>query len=443
MVVSHNLLAMNAERMLNLTNVKQKKAVEKLSSGNRINRSADDAAGLAISEKLRRQIRGLTQATANCQDGISMVQIADGAMNEIADILHRGTELSVKAANGTLSEEDRLYIQKELEQLKDEINGISDRTTFNEIPVLKGRPSIESEVEYNGSMPSWATSAEMSSKYLSGTYTDAAGKYPGTHPSATVDFSAFTGTASQLDELASGDKGFNTTCATCDNHYTISFTTDATKEGVVSSGQHYIYTVNISGCTSGEQITDKIIAATGGHPKNHYTQFEKDSAGRLLIYDERTTSMVTASNAKFNEGIATAKMPEEFDVYIQAGTEGAKESRIEIKLPEVDTDLLGITGVNVRTQSNATASIASFKKALSYVSEERSRMGAYQNRLEHTVNNLNNVVENTTAAESAIRDTDMAKEMVSYSIGNVLAQLGQAMLAQANQNNQGVLSLIG
>ena len=139
MVVQHNLAAMNANRMFLNNDRKKAKVTEKLSSGYRINRAADDAAGLAISEKMRRQIRGLTQASKNAQDGISMVQIADGAMAEVHEMLHRGTELSIKAANGTLTDEDRSYIQREIEQLKSEIDGIAERTNFNEIQVLKGK----------------------------------------------------------------------------------------------------------------------------------------------------------------------------------------------------------------------------------------------------------------------------------------------------------------
>lgn len=443
MVISHNMLAMNANRMYNLTNVKQKKSTEKLSSGYRINRAADDAAGLAISEKMRRQIRGLTQASSNCQDGISMVQTAEGALNELTDMLHRGTELSVKAANGTLMDEDRSYIQKELTQIKTEINALVERATFNEIPLLRGTPVTDSEVKYNGSMPSWASSPELGSKYLSSTHTTSTGaSNDGSHPAATINFSAFTGSQAQLDELASGDKGFNTTCATCDNHYTISFTTDASKAGVVTSGQHYIYTVDISGCTSGDQITDKIIAATAGQPQGHYTLFEKDASGNLLMYDERNSVMSSAKNAKFNEGIATAKLPEPFDIAIQAGTEIDDANRIEIKLPTVDTDALGITGASVLTQDSAKRAIDSFKRALTHVNTERSRMGSYQNRLEHTVKNLDNVIENTTVAESSIRDTDMALEMVGLSNSNILAQVGQSMLAQANQSKQGIMTLL-
>ena len=160
MVIQHNLSAMNTNRMLNLNNKKKATLTEKLSSGYRINRAADDAAGLAISEKMRRQIRGLTQASANAQDGISMVQIADGAMAEVQDMLHRGTELSIKAANGTLTDEDRSYIQKEIAQIKEEINGIGNRTTFNEIQVLKGKDILPidttSNVVIKGSMPAWA-----------------------------------------------------------------------------------------------------------------------------------------------------------------------------------------------------------------------------------------------------------------------------------------------
>lgn len=440
MVVAHNLVAMNANRMYNLTTGKQKKSTEKLSSGYRINRAADDAAGLAISEKMRRQIRGLRQASTNCQDGISLVQTADGAMAEVEEMLHRGTELSVKAANGTLSDEDREYIQSEIDQLKDEINKISDRTTFNELQILKGKVAPPSEVKYTGNMPSWASSSAMASGYLSDVHTTTNGSDAGSHPAATISFAAFNGSAAQMAELASGDKGFNTTCATCDNHYTINFTADPAKAGSTSSGQHYIYTVDISGCTTPGEVTDRIMQATGGQPHGHYTTFEKDADGNLLMYDYRNYVMSNASQATLKAGIAEAKEPDPFDLYIQAGAETGQH--IDIKLPTISTDSIGITGANVMSAKRAGAAISAFKNALSYVNSERSRMGAYQNRLEHTIKNLDNVVENTTNAESAIRDTDMSKEMVQYSNNSVLMQAGQSMLAQANQSKQGVLSLI-
>lgn len=233
---------MNANRMYIDNRRRQDKISERLSSGYRINRAADDAAGLAISEKMRRQIRGLAQASLNAQDGISMVQIADGAMAEVHEMLHRGTELSVKAANGTLTDEERSYIQREIAQIKEEIDAISDKVTFNEIPVLKGKdvpvPEGNSQVIIAGGLPSWvglgSTSGVMSeihqtTKNYVMTTTDADDNTTTTngsatinHEAATLDFSQFTGTEQQLKELE--NNGFHTTCCTCTNHYSIKFT---------------------------------------------------------------------------------------------------------------------------------------------------------------------------------------------------------------------------
>ena len=274
MVVQHNLTAMNSQRMLGLTTSSQAKSTEKLSSGYKINRAADDAAGLSISEKMRRQIRGLTQASANAQDGVSMVQTAEGALTEVHDMLQRMNELAVKAENGTLTSVDREYIDKEVQQLLTEIDRVASTTTFNE------------------------------QNLLDGTF----------------------GTGKSCKLLVGAEQG-----------------------------QYISFNIN---------------------------------------------KMDTTANG------------------------------------------LKLNGVSATTATNAASLNTAVKDAIKSVSKQRSDLGAVQNRLEHTINNLDNVVENTTAAESQIRDTDMAAEMVKFSNNNILAQAGQAMLAQANQSNQGVLSLL-
>ena len=270
MVVQHNVTAMNANRQLGITTGIQAKSSEKLSSGYKINRAADDAAGLAISEKMRRQVRGLTQASANAQDGISMAQTAEGALNEVHDMLQRMNELANKAATGSLEDADRKYINQEVQALKSEINRTAEKTTFND--------------------------------------------------------------------------------------------------------------------------------------KN------------LLNADNNNIAIQVGANA--NETIT-------------------------ISLKKMDTTGLGVQSVQTDSASNAQSAITAVKNGINKLSSMRADLGAVQNRLEHTVKNLDNVVENTQAAESQIRDTDMASEMVKYSNNNILAQAGQSMLAQANQSNQGVLSLLG
>ena len=463
MVIQHNILAMNANRMYTGNSRRMEKLSEQLSSGYKINRAADDAAGLAISEKMRRQIRGLSQASLNAQDGISMVQIADGAMAEVHDMLHRGTELSVKAANGTLTDEERSYIQREIAQIKEEIDAISDKVKFNEIPVLKGKdvpvPEGNSQVIINGGT---TTDAD-------GNTTTTNGQVTINHEAATLDFSQFTGTEQQLKELE--NNGFHTTCCTCSNHYSIKFTLDS-GNSMEQSGRHYIYNVGLKGVTTAEDLLNRIVAATdGGNPQNHYTNLEADLVNKkLIIYDDRSRERLPVtppadttvtwpgwSNAtndsvkaggeygKFAPG--TAYSVEDADklakvdlVILQVGAEKGHEMAIE--LPSISTVTLKIQGVDVSTQAKAHQAISSFKAATKFVSEERSRMGAYQNRLEHTIANLDNVVENTQAAESAVRDSDMAKLMVEYANRKILEQAGMAMLAQSN-NNQEVLALLG
>ncbi|WP_022777567.1 flagellin N-terminal helical domain-containing protein [Butyrivibrio sp. AE3009] len=274
MVVQHNITAMNSNRQLGITTGIQAKSSEKLSSGYKINRAADDAAGLAISEKMRRQVRGLTQASANAQDGISAVQTAEGALNEVHEMLQRMNELATKAANDTLQSTDRDYIQSELNALSTEIDRTSAATEFN------------------------------NQKLLDGTFQN----------------------------------------------------------------------------------------------KN-----------------------------------------------LQVGSETEAKNQIQISISAMSASAVGVQTANISVSDHAAAkdTMTAIKNALQSVSEQRSNLGAIQNRLEHTIKNLDNVVENTQAAESAIRDTDMATEMVKYSNNNILAQAGQSMLAQANQSNQGVLSLLG
>jgi flagellin len=270
MVVQHNLTAMNSNRMLGLTQSTLSKSTEKLSSGYKVNRAADDAAGLAISEKMRRQIRGLTQASANAQDGISCVQTAEGALNEVHDMLQRMNELATKAANDTNTTEDQNYINMEVQALISEIDRVASTTTFNQQNLLTG-----------------------------------------------------------------------------------SF-----------SGKH-----------------------------------------------------------------------------LQVGAEQGQY--IDISISSMYASGLGVASISVASQASAASAISTIKAAISTLNSQRAALGAVQNRLEHTIKNLDNITENTTAAESLIRDTDMATEMVKYSNNNILAQAGQSMLAQSNQSNQGVLSLLG
>lgn len=453
MVIQHNLAAMNSQRQLGIVNNRKAKSTEKLSSGYRINRAADDAAGLAISEKMRRQIRGLTQASENAQDGISLVQIADGALNEVHDMLHRCSELAIKAANDTMTTSDRTYIQAEINQIKEEINKTAERTTYNEIPVLRGGGTTANYTIIGnnicvGKLPDWVSSPSFGAGHYA--ETNGAGK-----PCATIDFSGVT--SANIQELY--DTGFSTDCATCDNFYSIRFVNGTPSDPVKQSGSNYVYNVDISGATSGADVVSAINRAVGTTPGGHYTQIIPNG-------DSIEINDVRGKGADFNSGVVididdidNLGIPV-YDLQLQVGAE--QYQTIDIRLANISTDFLGITDANVLTNKatwgtfvdeagnshsgwvggQCDKAIESFKGALSYVSKERSRMGAYQNRLEHTIRNLDNVVENTTAAESLIRDTDMATEMVAFSKDNILGQVGQSMLAQANQSKQGILSLL-
>lgn len=453
MIIQHNLSAMNAQRMYGITEFNIAKNTEKLSSGYKINRAADDAAGLAISEKMRRQVRGLTQAVINCQDGISMVQIADGAMAEIHDMLHRCTELAVKSANGTLTDSDRNYIQREITALLSEIDSISVKTTFNEMPVLRGEGAeliSPGGAVVKGGLPSWVTlGVADTTKGITDKVSLPAYDPDTTHqyPSSILDFSGFDGSAEKLALLTAENTGFYTTCCTCTNHYSIKFTNGNTSRCIPSGKNHYVYEVGIGGATNGEEIVGRIIAATGGRPQGHYTRMLDNGDGTMTVFDYRTDKSANPSSGRGSLGRGVAydlgdPSVSPTTVDIQAGTENDPNVIIQIKLPAISTSKLGISSSDVSTQGGATNAIGEFKGALEYVSSERSRMGAYQNRLEHTIRNLNNVVENTASAESQIRDTDMAKEMVAYSNNNILAQAGTAVMAQANQSSQNVLAIL-
>jgi flagellin len=400
--------------MLGLTQGTQAKSTEKLSSGYRINRAADDAAGLAISEKMRKQIRGLTQASANAQDGISAVQTAEGALNEVQDMLQRMNELAVKAANGTNSESDRSAIQDEIDQLTTEIDRVSTTTKFNETYLLKG------------------TNADGTAGKL--TYSKANGKISAID--ATKGYAELTPTSA-----ASNNGG----TAAASNQTTFAKTT------LAFGGTSYTVVDNIAASTSVDtaasfdSIKEEMEKTTG------VKVFNSLEAAMKAIRADNADQIRNVSSTTDNSGAQTVKV-EAFadinnaaDLSLHVGADSTADNKISMNITNLSARGLGVNGLRVDGDNSdkATAAIDTIADALQKVSDQRAALGAIQNRLEHTIANLDNVVENTTSAESAIRDTDMATEMVKYSNNNILAQAGQAMLAQANQSNQGVLSLLG
>ena len=377
MVVQHNITAMNSNRMLGITTGAQAKSTEKLSSGYKVNRAADDAAGLSISEKMRKQIRGLTQASTNAQDGISAVQTAEGALTEVHDMLQRMNELAVKAANGTMSSSDKADVQNEIAQLSTEIDRVSTTTKFNETYLLNGNKSGKSTVNWNGSL-SFALQVGADNKATN-----------------RINVNIFSITASAI--------GVGTVDA---NNMTMRLDGDTSKMKKISN----------------EDLVTKY----------HYGV---DDDGNIRKIEQEADGTYDA-NIKINAG---SILP----IGAKSGDTASTASQANISATAATNGPTGGGYISVRTTSTARAAIDNISAAIKLVSARRSQLGAIQNRLEHTIKNLDNVVENTTAAESEIRDTDMASEMVQYSKNNILQQAGQSMLAQANQSNQGVLSLLG
>lgn len=441
LVVAHNLESMNTVRQFNINSRKSSGIIEKLSSGYRINRAADDAAGLSISEKMRNQIRNLNQAAKNAEDGISLIQTADGAMSEISAILHRGTELCVKAANDTMAPEDREAIQAELNEIIKEIDDVSNRMKFNDRYLLLGSNNeLVGEGEppvIKGGLPSWASMA--STGYMSETYKDPSGV---DHSGIKIDLSAFTAG----DVSACDGTGFYMTCCTCSNHYSIQFNS-GNNNSVNTSGDHYIYNVGLKGAKSTSDVINRISAVTGGQPNGHYTEIveDTDNPGTIWIYDNRPMTSVKASSTRglAGPGVAHAKSENKEtkgDLYLQVGANAGEDMKLQ--LPGMSANDLGVAVISVASHRQASAGITNMSNAVKRVNAERSRLGAVQNRLGYTINNITNYSENLTNAESLIRDTDMATMMVEHTKNNTLIQVGQAMLAQANQSKQGIISLL-
>ena len=436
MVVQHNITAMNANRMLGVTSGLQAKSTEKLSSGYKINRAADDAAGLSISEKMRKQIRGLSQASDNAEDGISCVQTAEGALTEVHSMLQRMNELAVKAGNGTMSEDDRQNVQDEIDQLVDEIDRVSETTKFNETYLLKGDDTS------NGNTKSLEANAEI-------------GQIDGLTVTAKADK-----TYTDNDDVKIGKvivKSSDTNVVTVDADQLTEAAGNIAK--ITTDGTEVVVTKN-DGKTDTYATVDKFKAAYAG----------LDIAGAGAVTISKTLDTATANTDDTVTGTYTGnlnsyKVGDSVNVKLAVGASGetalsngskalllsfqvgadtTSENKISVTMDSMSAKSIGVDGIKVTgsDSTNADKAVDTISDAIKKVSKQRSALGAVQNRLEHTISNLDNVVENTTSAESRIRDTDMAEEMVSYSKNNILMQAGQSMLAQANQQNQGGLSLL-
>ncbi len=540
MFVQHNMQAMNANRNLGMVTTSQAKSTEKLSSGYRINRAADDAAGLSISEKMRAQIRGLNKASSNAQDGISLIQTAEGALNEQHSILQRMRELSVQAANGVETDEDREAVNNEISQLQEELTRISETTEFNTMKLLDGSQSGSGSSA--GSGPKFgivdatldgalvtsnvggikvATSALATTKAGQETAIwDATGKILTLNLSLNKvytqdEIDALVANAKQEDSAATGAPAevkvtlkngiFNADSATTNGTATaagikavsdeaevaaggfvgankIQFT--ANKYGVEFNGTTFdfafdkevgkeevetttaITTSAVNAVTAGEytihlaagkeytaEDIEDILAKAGFDFDVTLSGDTPDEPNTLFATSGATTvGQLTMDGATVGAGLGSANA-----MWGQAGYEGvsggagitlqigANEGQtMNFTIEDMSARSLGVDGnkVDLSTQEGAQKATTTIDGAIKKVSQARGRMGAIQNRLEHTIANLDTAAENTQNAESRIRDTDMASEMVEYSKNNILAQAGQSMLAQANQSTQGVLSLL-
>ena len=395
MIINHNMNALNAHRNMNVNNTAAGKSMEKLSSGLRINRAGDDAAGLAISEKMRGQIRGLTQSSRNAADGISMIQTAEGALNETTNILQRMRELAVQAGNDTNTTSDRAEIQKEIDALTEEVDRIANNTEFNTQKLLNGNKIgkagdvIKTEIQ------------EVKGKF-------------------TIELN---------NDLKAGSK------LTIDGK-TITFSNgDLTNNGDIQTKleaefSDYDFAV----------ANKKSFVATqkkGQYKDNMKVSIDEDGNGNAVNAKKAETTLpgVTAREEQRSEG----------KVAVQVGANANQSMSIEIG--DMRAEALGIKTVkgetlSIETAEKANEAITKFDEALNAVSSQRANLGAVQNRLEYTISNLDNTAENLTSAESTLRDVDMAKEMMEYSKNNILNQAAQAMISQANQQPQNVLQLL-
>ena len=546
MIVQHNMSAMNANRMLGVTSSSLSKSTEKLSSGYRINRAADDAAGLSISEKMRSQIRGLNKASANAQDGISLIQTAEGALNESHSILQRMRELSVQASNGTETDDDREAVQKEISQLQDELTRISSTTEFNTMKLLDGSlgggssatgikvdASVSNKALQAGALKTTAAtngkytsdgaisaaddlsagdttsltvnflnekgeqdSITVNLKYKDATtlvsedgsreYTVAAGKATvedktkaflaelkqtsladdftmvGTAADGKIEFTAKTAGTEASRILSTSESNIKAgvftqatatkaadTKAPADAYQSIKADVGTYDGGATTNIDDYIFTVN------GERFmyaTADGVAALKSKTDYSDVNFVKADT----VDDDAANAMASLISAKTginaeidaNETTTVDLKPSASSSTAGKGMTlqiGANEGQtMSFSIDDMSAKSLGVDGnkVNLATQSGAQKATTTIDAAIKKVSAQRSKLGAVQNRLEHTIANLDTASENTQTSESRIRDTEMAEEMVAYSKNNILLQAGQSMLAQANQSNQGVLSLL-
>ena len=414
MIINHNMQSMNTARQLGTVNAAQSKSMEKLSSGYRINRAGDDAAGLAISEKMRSQIRGLDQASRNSQDGISMIQTAEGALNETENILQRMRELSVQSANDTNTNEDRDAIQNEVDELSSEIDRISTSTEFNGKNLLDGSLSKATTATANVIEASDSLGSAVAGTTTLDSVTDENGNNIGFAVGDVITATWDVGGTAASATFTVGNIGTDTMA---------SITDQIALDGTVASAT-----------TAGGAITITADAATkAGSLSGFSIEVESASGARKEAATEALSGFVDKTKG--------ADTTTDTSVDFQIGAN--KSQTLNVGFQDMGATSLGVKGVSVSTKASAGTAIDRIDAAIKNVSDARSEMGAKQNRLEHTIANLDTSAENLQASESRIRDVDMADEMMEYSKNNILSQAANSMLAQANQSTQSVLQLLG
>ena len=498
MRIQHNIMALNSNRQLGINNSAVARSLEKLSSGYRINRAGDDAAGLAISEKMRAQIKGLEAATDNSQDAISLVQTAEGGLQEVHSMLNRMTELATKSANGTYTDDvDRKALQDEISALKDEINRIADGTDFNGIKLLDGTmgtgsagkvdtvaagvtaTTMDAATKFTFSGPegyavkiqaaekNTASSAAWNGTTLtitlngdkSKTYTqedidnlirNASGKPidAGVNIKLTVDrdfkLGDDTGTGATSDIKTLTSEAASQAFAV-DNTAGIKVT--AKKAGLNNSSLTFKNTPadKVGGSITGAGAYEVNLVAATSYTSSEINKMLADAGIELQVDFEGTKTGADMAAAGTTGAFTLAGgtgLPEGGGLKLQIGDTSDSYNQLELGIADMHVNALDLTSVDISTRDGAAAAMSKIKTAINTVSTSRGKLGAIQNRLEHTINNLGVTTENITSAESRIRDVDMAKEMMNYTKNSVLVQSAQAMLAQANQQPQSVLQLL-
>ncbi len=471
MRINHNISALKACNILGKTNSALDKSLERLSSGFRINRAADDAAGLAISEKMKTQIAGLEQAARNAADGISVIQTAEGALDEVEAMLQRMRELSVQAANGVNTDEDRGAIQDEINQLNEEINRVSTTTEFNTKKLLNGtvdrRSYSDNEkiqlislsdsvsiTEYALSVTKAPQPAQVETEIPGSTSKTAKLGYEGkiainekeieieATDTLTDVYEKLREAGNTVDinviptvEGADGEPETSTIASATGLLFESTDKGDDASIEIYCTNEDLAKALGISSGMSGAGVDAEVeLDYTTGFARTATVSIDGDYVTVTDVNDFKMKFKVDGTA----EATVTVLKAGPMDLQI-----GANEGQtMEVRIPKVDTDTLGTAVVNVNTQESAQKAITIFENAINEVSSIRAKLGAYQNRLEHTINSLNISAENLTEALSRVEDVDMAKEMVTYTQQQVLSQSGNAMLAQANERPQQILSLL-